>query len=195
MAISMEAKVNISVRYVNSPKPGGKYGNLKTVSGEVIMCPPDLLDQFQAGQTYDVAIKQQTWGQGTDQERLVTIVASGPTGAVQGQGGQAGYQPPAQGSASYRGNTGFQPRVVQGGSGGPVGMPSGADQARQIFVTGCVGRALGSGKFAASEIAVLTSEANRAFDLIGKPKPVQNTFPSDPLPPGMEPGDPGPELQ
>ena len=74
-------------------------------------------------------------------------------------------------------------------------MPAGTDQARHIYVTGIVGRAMGSGKFTASEIAVLTSEANRAFDLIGKPKPMQNTFPSDPLPPSMDDGDPGPELQ
>ena len=60
-------------------------------------------------------------------------------------------------------------------------MPAAAGQAtaqaddeksRNIFVCGVVQQAMNSGKFTASEIAVLTAEANRAFDLIGEqPEP------------------------
>jgi hypothetical protein len=49
----------------------------------------------------------------------------------------------------------------------PPGAPAQAagndDVQRMIFVTGVVGRAMGSGKFGASEIKELTLEANEAF--------------------------------
>lgn len=191
--------MQISIKYVNFPRPGGKYGTLKTEAGETIMVPPNLLGLFRAGQVVEIGTKDQTWGQGTEQERLVTIATTGPlnvnTEPVQGQGVQSGYQRPVQGQPLQRPNTGFQPRVIPGGAGpygnAVTGPPP--DQARQIFVTGVVGRAMGSGKFAASEILVLTQAANEAFErLKNPPKPA-------PEPAGEPPldllGDPGPELQ
>jgi hypothetical protein len=190
----------VNIKYVNFPKPGGKYGSLKTADGFTIMCPPDLLGLFRAGQVVEVPTKQQTWGQGTEDEKLVTIITGGPlqghTTPVQGQGGPVGYQRPAQDQAPYRPNTGFQPRVVQGGGRADPAI----DQSRHIFVTGVVGRAMGSGKFTASEIPVLTQAANEAYDRLERllrgvpesrpaPPPAPEPFPF------LEPGDPGPELQ
>jgi hypothetical protein len=63
----------VNIKYVNFPKPGGKYGSIKLVDGQSIMVPPDLLGGFRAGMVCEVSTKQQTWGQGTEQERLVTI--------------------------------------------------------------------------------------------------------------------------
>jgi len=46
----------------------------------------------------------------------------------------------------------------------PVGPPRGNPEARTIFATGVVGRAMGSGKFAASEMGVLLQEALAVYD-------------------------------
>jgi hypothetical protein len=182
------------IKYLNPPREGGKYGSLKSTNGITIMVPPDLLQLFALGTTVEISTKQQTWGAGTQDERLVTIATSGPlqgnTGSVQNMGPSLGYQAANQGAANQRPNTGFQPRVVQGG-----GTPPQADQARHIFITGVVGRAMGSGKFTASEIPVLTQAAGEAYDrLLDRTRPVPVAPPPADVP-GLEPGDPGPGLQ
>jgi len=204
--------MQVNVKYVNFPKPGGKYGSIKLADGQMIMVPPDLLGQFRAGMVCEISTKQQTWGTGTPEARLVTIATTGPmqpqNQAAQSYGGQVGYQGQPGPNPSYRPNTGFQPRVVQGtGQGGPVGGPRPADQDRFIFVTGVVGRAMGSGKFTASEIMVLTVEANAAFErLKNPPRPAPAPLPqtpyeplqradTGPVGPPEELGDPGPEIR
>jgi len=161
----------VTVQYANPPRPGGKYGNLKLVNGQTIYVPPDLVQYFQSGSTYDIVTKEETWGQGSPDAKTVTVcrmpprVAQAMAGNMQAHTGQRRTAP------------GFQPRVVQGGPPARTG-----DEARQIFVTGVVGRAMGSGKFAASEIPVLTQAAMEAFDRLSMPKP-------PPLPP-LLPNDP-----
>jgi hypothetical protein len=171
--------MQVAIKYVNFPSAAssGKYGSITDQNGMKIMVPVDLLPQFRSGMVCEIATRTQTWGQGTDREAQVTVATSGPQGGqrsqVAYQGGQVGYQRPGQGQGYQRPNTGFQPRVVQNG---PVGVPPGTDQARYIFVTGVVGRAMGSGKFTASEIMVLTVEANAAFDRLKappRPEPVE----------------------
>jgi len=181
----------ISVRYVNFPKPGGKYGSLKLADGSLIMCPPDLLRGFRAGQSYEVATKQQTWGQGTDQEREVTIVSGGPfqgrqQGLQQG-GGMAGYGGANRSAGSVRPNTGFVPRVVQGG-GGQQGyqLRKHPEEQRLIFIQGIVQQAMGSGKHAISEMSVVAQAADLIYQQLTKPKPVEpepKPMPDEPPPP------------
>jgi hypothetical protein len=205
----------IDIQFVNFPKPGGsgKYGNLKLRDGRTIMCPADLLHHFRAGMQCEIGFKQQTWGQGTDRAQLVTIATSGPQqqgmqggqqGGYQGHGQQAGYQQGQARSAYQRPSQGF--RVIQGGSGGPVGAGRSEPDPRMIFVTGVVGRAMGSGKFAASEIGVLTQEAAASYDRLQNPRPAPApgaldynanqaspaNQPVDEPPPEYEQGDPGP---
>jgi hypothetical protein len=198
--------MQVNVKYVNFPKPGGKYGSIKLADGQMIMVPPDLLGQFRAGMVCEISTKQQTWGTGTPEARLVTIATSGPmqpqNQAAQNYGGQAGYQGAGAQQGAYRSNTGFQPRVVQGG-GAP--QPRTLEQDRMIFVTGVVGRAMGSGKFTTSEIGVLTVEANAAFErLRNPPRPAPAPMPTPQFEahqradtglvgPPEELGDPGPE--
>ena len=187
----------ISIKYVNFPKPGGKYGSIVGQDGTKIMVPPDLLGLFRSGQTVEVGVKTQTWGAGTDTEKVMTVATTGPhgqNGLAHGQSTQPGYQAANLPAASQRANTGFQPRVVQGG-GGLGTNPADDEKSRNIFVCGVVQQAMSSGKFTASEIRVLTQAANEAFDLIRPPaKPAPAHQPIEP-PPGLEPGDPGPELQ
>ena len=179
----------VNIKFVNFPRPGGKYGNLKTVEGGTIMVPPDLLGLFRSGMSCEIGTKEQTWGQGTQDERLVTVATTGPLGGqnqpVQGAYGQARPGASSGSAPPYRRNTGFQPRVVQGG-GGQLGKSP--DQERMIFITGVVGRAMGSGKFTASEVPVLVQAAAEAFDRLTSPSSASTTS----GPPDMEQGDPGP---
>ena len=188
-----------TVRFVNFPKPGGKYGSLKLSDNSNLMCPPDLLPHFRAGMYCDIPTKAQTWGQGTDQERQVQVVAGPPQPAQNGSysaPAQQGYNRPVPRETPPYGARSPGERPSYG-----YGRPP-ADE-RMIFVTGVVGRAMGSGKFTASEIPVLAMAAAAAFaQLLGGPRAV----PSQPagaggvppeaqhqtMAPGYEQGDPGP---
>jgi hypothetical protein len=177
--------MQVNIRYVNFPKPGGKYGSLTTTDNQRIWVPPDLLGMFRAGMTAEIGTKQQTWGQGND-ARTVTIATSGPlqgqTAGYQGNQYAQGQNPQPRPYAAGRPNTGFQPRVVQGG-----GRPD--HDAKMIFVTGVVGRAMGSGKFTASEIAVLAQAAAQAFDVVTRPPPPPQPEPQPEPQPGLPPDD------
>lgn len=54
-------------------------------------------------------------------------------------------------------------RVERIGSGGSAPAPKVQSQAEEIFVTGVVGRAMGSGKFGAGDILSLTTQAAAAY--------------------------------
>lgn len=176
--------MQINIKFVNFPRPGGsgKYGSIVGQDGTKIMVPADMLGMFRQGMAVDVPTKEQTWG-----ETPVIVATGGPgggsTGAVQGQG----YSPSVHGTpnrdSGQRANTGFTPRVYQGGGGVPAGGNLGADQGRQIFVTGTVGRAMGSGKFAASELPVLTQAACEAYDKVLSAPPKPPGQPVQPEPP------------
>src|SRR5262252_5363540 len=141
------------VRFVNLPGPqsSGKYGSIVNPQGQKIMVPADMLPHFRAGMTCEVATKTQMWGQNQ------VLVATSPPGSFgQGGGGQ-------QGGGGYHSQ---QPR--NGTSYGARQAPSGGFDAkstpREMFIQGVVGRSMGSGKFAASEISVLTHAAAAAWD-------------------------------
>lgn len=160
----------VNIKFVNLPGPqsSGKYGSIVTVEGTKVMVPADLLPHFRSGMSCEIGTKEQTWG-----STPVIVATSGPGGVSQSVQGRTGYQGGGVQQGAQRSTTGFQPQVIQGGGGGLASGAPPHDQARHIFVTGVVGRAMGGGKFTASEIAVLTSEANRAYDLIGKPPAAQ----------------------
>lgn len=175
--------MQIAIQQVTFPQPGRKFGKLQLSDGQTLWVPPELLGHFRGGMVAEVGTKQQTWGQGAD-ARHVTIVTTGP---MQGGIGQnTGVQPGAYGQgfgqqvtqpAPQRPNTGFQPRVYEGGGG--RGQQS-AEVTRMNFIMGITGRALGSGKFTASEIAVLAQEASRAYDLVTTPSPKPQTPAQEP---------------
>ena len=164
--------MQVQIAQVTFPQPGRKFGKLQLTDGQMLWVPPELLGQFRGGMVAEVGTKQQTWGQGAD-ARQVTIVTTGPMqggGPVQGQSYGQGYGQPAVQQAPQRPNTGFQPTVYEGG-GRSYGAGKTDGEAKMIFVTGVVGRAMGSGKFTASEIAVLAQEAARTYDLVTTPSP------------------------
>jgi len=161
--------MQMTLQYVNDPKsPTAKYGNVKSTAGETIMVPIAMLPLFRGreGQAVDIPTKIATWGQGTEAKQ-VTIATAGPGPSNVLQGGWQGTQ---------RAAVPQQPTPQQQAPA-PAYRPPAADKdARQIYITGVVGRAMGSGKFTASEIMVLTQAAGEAYDRFldpNKPKPAQ----------------------
>ena len=154
----------------------GKYGNIKSTAGETIWVPVPMLALYQGteGRAVDVPTKQATWGQGDDAKQ-VTIATGGP-GASTGGGWQGAQRAPV---AQQIG-----PGIPAPQQQAPAYRPPAADKdGRAIYITGVVGRAMGSGKFTASEILVLTQAATEAYDRLldpSKPKPVQTAPAAEP---------------
>ena len=71
---------------------------------------------------------------------------------------QASYQPPQAPQPVPQANTTFTPKQPTGG------INKSDTQRLDIFVTGVVGRSMGSGHFSVNDIEELTKNAVRAFD-------------------------------
>ena len=153
--------------------PTAKYGNIKSTAGETVMVPITMLSLFRGreGQAVDVPTKVATWGQGTDAKQ-VTIATAGPGGG--------GWQGAQRAHAAQQ----IGPGKPAPQHPAPAYRPPAADKdGRAIYITGVVGRAMGSGKFTASEILVLTQAATEAYDRLldpSKPKPVQTAPAAEP---------------
>jgi len=173
--------MRVTVQWVNPPRnPDGKFGNIKSSDDKTIMVPVDQLGQFERGKSYDVPIKTQIWGKGPDAKEFTVIAGNAlPVGFArppEQQRSMARYQeqatnfaqpyPAAQGSPPDD----FPPSDTVGRDDPPpppvasYAPPRGNPEARGIFATGIVGRAMGSGKFTASEIEVLLQAALEAYD-------------------------------
>lgn len=135
----------ITLRYVNQPKnPTGKMGSIVGNDGTRYMVPVENLGKFAVGGTYEVAVAQETWKPG---EPALMVIRGVPA--------QTGAAPAISGP---------YPTTPTHASGHVNGAKIGESAARQIFVTGIVGRAMGSGKFSPSDLEALTSAAIAAYD-------------------------------
>lgn len=140
----------ISIKYVNAAKakPDGttaKYGSLVDVDGTRYMCPASMVGRFRAGTTVEVPTQSAKWG--TD---IVTVIM-----------GEAQATAPSQAAWS-------KPQVPEPARSVPANYstPASGNMDRKdalIFVTGVVGRAMGSGQFKPSDIETLTHEATKAW--------------------------------
>jgi hypothetical protein len=170
--------MRFTAKFVNQPRDqvNGKFGNIKTTEDRIIMVPVGMLNHYVRGGTYDMPVEETTWGKGDDAKPV--IVAHGMPQLV-GQVGPnamnvAYYPPPPGGYAGQQAQGsppgGFPPSDNVGRANPPPppaaspAPPRGNPEARSIFATGVVGRALGSGKFTASEIDVLLQGALEAYD-------------------------------
>jgi hypothetical protein len=148
--------MRVTIKYVNHPtKPTAKYGNVKTTDDQTIMVPVANMNAFQRGMTCDLATEVTTWGSGPD-ARPVTIAVGLP-----GQGATVQSNPAPTGNIVQLSQPPAPEKPV-GPAGGYMGR--GNPDARMIFATGVVGRAMGSGKFEASQIGILLEEALRCYD-------------------------------
>jgi len=130
----------ITLKYVNQPKnPTGKMGSVVDGAGVRYMVPVENLGRFTTGGTYDVAVSQEVWKPG---EPALMVIRGVPVLAT----------------------AHLAPATPTHASGHVNGAKIGESAARQIFVTGIVGRAMGSGKFTPSDLEALTSAAITAYD-------------------------------
>jgi len=127
----------INIKYVNPAKPDKKFGSLVDVDGTKYMCPANMVSQFRAGTTVDVPVQQSKWG-----VDLVNVIA-----------GHAQATAPSTAAWSKP-----QPPVVSVAATGSMDRKDAL-----IFITGLVGRAMGSGKFLASDMETLTNEAIKSW--------------------------------
>lgn len=148
----------ITPTYINDPKPGKKLGNIKTAELGYIWLKPEGLSAFTKGKRVYIE-----YSENGDFKNFVKFpVPRSPASAQQVAPRQAA---PARPSTPQT----FSAQVDT--------------QALNIFVTGAVGRALGSGHFNAGDIDEIVREAKAAFmkHLSGaEPAPVRKTSAPEP---------------
>lgn len=67
--------MQITIKYVNPPREGKKFGSIKTPDGQTFWVPGTLINEFSPGTTVDVPIQDAKWG-----ANLVKVVAGSPSG-------------------------------------------------------------------------------------------------------------------
>lgn len=147
----------INIAKVYEAGAGKKYGTVQDANGAKYLLPAGLAGVFQAGQTVDVPIKTENWkNRDTGQPEPKQIINGRPGAAGSGAVAQPAPTPPAPPPAAPA----------------PAAAPAGHNSARMsnddpkdifIFVTGVVGRAMGSGKYDVTDIDLLTKAALEAY--------------------------------
>ena len=135
----------INIKWVNPAKPDKKFGSIKSVEGETYWVPAHMVSQFQPNTTVDVPTQSAKWG----------------TSIVQVVSGHAQASAPSAAAWS-------KPQVPEPARSVPANYstPASGNMDRKdalIFITGLVGRAMGSGQFKPSDIETLTHEATKAW--------------------------------
>ena len=132
----------ITAQYVNDPKPGYKNASIKDMEGVYYYFDQSKITPPQKGSTFEV-----TWEAGTKNPNMRFISRIGGSGAQPAKRShvEAAKNFVASATASNRTNDRF------------------------IFITGIVGRAMGSGKFDVADISTLAREADRAFAALIEP--------------------------
>lgn len=130
----------LSIQYVNEAKPDKKYGTIKTREGESYALPAGMSGVFQPNTTVDVPTQDQKWG-----DKVVHVIMGRPSNTPQ-------PAPPSP------------PPAPQAPAPNGMARQSNIDAKDfTIFVTGVVGRAMGSGSFGVTDIDLLTKAAIAAY--------------------------------
>lgn len=138
---------SINIKYVNPAKEGKKYGSIKSVEGETYWVPGGMVSSFQPGTTVDVPTKVEKWG-----ANVVNVVAGHADATAKSQTSWSKPDP-------------VRPQAPAPAA--PVGVPTPINSKDAlIFVTGVVGRAMGSGQFKSGDISDLTHEALKGWFLL-----------------------------
>ena len=134
-------QTTVEVSFVNQPKQaGGKYGSIKTADGNYYSVPVAELSRFQRGNKYAIEYDQ-TEKDGKTYRNFTAMSIAQST-----------------------------PNIDRDYANRDVGKPNGSHFAQAdakdkfIFVTGVVGRAMGSGKFDAVDIYALTKLALDSYN-------------------------------
>jgi len=146
----------VTAQYVNAPSRNPKFGSIKTPEMGYISVPAERLGEFRKGGRYCVEIDTTPKGF----HNFVRFAGQQPSG-----GGQTG-RPYPQRPQTQRAPQQPQPQRRQAPPTQPT-LPLASDpQARTIFITGVVGRAMGGGTFTSLDILPLTMAAAQAWDQV-----------------------------
>ncbi len=157
-------QAQVTPQYINAAKPGKQYGNIKEASGAKWIIPAGWESLFAPNVPAHIDYETKTWG-----SESVNIVR-GVNGAMQ----PAAAVPPIPMAA-------------------PVTLPQPTTSrddkvAEEIFVTGIVGRAMGSGQFSVNDIGLLAKAATQAWRERNMQAPPAGGY-SEANPPPPGPGD------
>lgn len=159
-------QITANILYVNPPKPGGnpKYGSIKLDHQVVQRVSVPAARLHEFERGKAYTIDVKQTEAGF--YNFVEIIS-----AMKPQAQQTGISPRAQSYA--RGSTGTSDRM--------------------IFITGVVGRGMGSGKFTADQIKLLAMYASDAYEAVSSPQPRLPVRPSEVYQPRRDNGRSGGE--
>lgn len=140
----------ITIKWVNPAKPDKKFGSIVDVDGTKYMCPAALVSQFKPGTTVDVPTQSAKWGADVVEVIQGHAQATATSTSAWSKPQAPAVSPPASPPAAF--------------STPATGAMDRKDAL--IFVTGTVGRAMGSGKFAAGDLMDLTHESLKAWFML-----------------------------
>ena len=126
----------VQIKYVNQPKQPGWKGSIVDTQGRRITVEPNELGLFQPGGTYSIMTSAGTNRQGQPYIKFAGM--AGPGGALA----------PSQSTPQPQRTNGYAKPANGNGN-----------DSRMIFITGVVGRAMGSGNFSIGDMRNLTLEA------------------------------------
>lgn len=135
--------VTLTAKYVNPAAEGKKYGSIVDEDGNRYPATPHHVSKVRQGQTVTIDYDEQTWG-----GKPVMVVSKIHENA---------NNPPPPSPDDY----GVAPVRSNGYAGG-----NGHAKEADIFVTGVVGRAMGSGQFTVTDIKSLTLAADEAWQAL-----------------------------
>lgn len=147
----------LTPKYIDAPKEGKKNWAVKDEAGNRWSVPPHVVQQMRTGVPVQVTYRENEW-QGKTINMVEAVVAGNP--AVQSGNGQV-LKP--DGTFQSLATT-IPPNMALH----PVGKPLPDAKAREMFIMGVVGRAMGSGSFTATDINILTLAAADAWDELGR---------------------------
>ncbi len=168
----------VTANYVNGPKPGRKHGSIKTPEFGYVSVAEEHLHHFRPKARYSIIME-------TTDQGYHNFKGFAQQEQPQDQSGYQGYseaprrppqqqaRPPMQRPAPPP----MQPRTLPM----PAPQPSNDPAAKTIFITGVVGRAMGSGKFMSTDVLALTMAAKAAYEqvVLGQMQFGKNTIDPD----------------
>lgn len=175
-------QAQVTPQYVNPAKPGKKFGNIKEASGVKWIIPAGWEGMFAPNVPAHIDYEPQTWG--SEAVNIVRGVNGNMQPAAPAMPAGPGWAPPPS-AAPPQGVTQPLPNIMPPNAD----RPNGDHVAEEIFVTGIVGRSMGSGQFSVHDIALLAKAATQAWRERNMQAPPASGY-NERNPPPADPNDP-----
>jgi len=171
-------RATVTVAYVNDPKPGKKIGSIKDDQGHYWSVWPNMLKQFEPGETYELDYEQNGAFRNIKAHRHITPYGHQPRGAAQPAPQQNGHANgrPHKIEVVDRAQPKPEPIVVEQPKAQPQQngaqwyRPTHPRDARRMFWTATLGHYIETGRVEcnAQAIADASAEILAAYDAVIK---------------------------